>query len=222
MRYSLTLLSLFAEIKRMQNRIYCGAKIIMNNLFSGRCGRIEYLLQILFNTILLSGMAPLVFLFEPFGLIFVIIIYPLLILLFFSSTIKRLHDIDFSGWFSILLFVPFLNLVFILYLLLKSGNPSINKYNTPQPKKTKLKNSQKTGENNVWGNAENGSKKDKKSVRNEDSLAYKAGEGAAGILSKAKSVLPNEKTKKCPFCFELIKEEAVKCRFCHEFLEKGR
>lgn len=139
MRYSLTLLSLFAEIKRMQNRIYCGAKIIMNNLFSGRCGRIEYLLQILFNTILLSGMAPLVFLFEPFGLIFVIIIYPLLILLFFSSTIKRLHDIDFSGWFSILLFVPFLNLVFILYLLLKSGNPSINKYNTPQPKKLNLK-----------------------------------------------------------------------------------
>ena len=34
-----------------------------------------------------------------------------------------------------------------------------------------------------------------------------------------KIVLDREQMKKCPFCHEIIRIEAVKCRFCAEFLD---
>lgn len=35
--------------------------------------------------------------------------------------IKRLHDLDRSGWFSMILFVPIINVIFVGYLVLKQG-----------------------------------------------------------------------------------------------------
>jgi uncharacterized membrane protein YhaH (DUF805 family) len=38
--------------------------------------------------------------------------------------IQRLHDLGKSGWFLLLAFVPLLNIVMMLYLLLSAGKPA--------------------------------------------------------------------------------------------------
>ncbi len=40
-----------------------------------------------------------------------------------SASVRRLHDIGASGWWTILLAVPFLNWAFFLFLLFKKGKP---------------------------------------------------------------------------------------------------
>lgn len=54
------------------------------------------------------------------GLIFFIAIFIL--------TIKRLHDINRSGFYSLLLIIPFVILIMPLYLVAKKGSLGINKY----------------------------------------------------------------------------------------------
>ncbi|MDF1637873.1 DUF805 domain-containing protein [Alcanivorax jadensis] len=47
--------------------------------------------------------------------------------------VRRLHDMDLSGWWSLLSLVPILNLPFHLYLYLGDGSSSMNRYGTPNP-----------------------------------------------------------------------------------------
>ena len=42
--------------------------------------------------------------------------------------IKRLHDLNSSGWLSILVIVPYLNILFLAYLCIKKGEPESNDY----------------------------------------------------------------------------------------------
>jgi uncharacterized membrane protein YhaH (DUF805 family) len=42
--------------------------------------------------------------------------------------IRRLHDIDASGWFSLLVLVPLVNVFLILFLLLKRGTVGANRF----------------------------------------------------------------------------------------------
>ena len=42
--------------------------------------------------------------------------------------IRRLHDLNKSGWFMLLLLVPLINLVFVLYMYLAPGQVGANKY----------------------------------------------------------------------------------------------
>lgn len=56
-----------------------------------------------------------------------------------SYAIKRLHDIGLTGWLSLLNFIPYLNLVFFLILLIKSGQKKKNKYGDIPKKSSFLK-----------------------------------------------------------------------------------
>ncbi len=65
------------------------------------------------------------------GLGFVII---LLLYLYFLTviTVRRLHDMNRSGWFVLLFMLPLLNILLGMYLLLGSGTAGINNYGLPR------------------------------------------------------------------------------------------
>ena len=46
----------------------------------------------------------------------------------FSLYARRLHDLDKTGWFSLLHFVPFLNLILFIYLYFTKGTTGPNQF----------------------------------------------------------------------------------------------
>lgn len=46
----------------------------------------------------------------------------------FVITIRRLHDLNLSGWWSLLSLIPLLNIFFFIYLLCRSGDSFYNTY----------------------------------------------------------------------------------------------
>lgn len=46
---------------------------------------------------------------------------------------RRLHDLNKSGWWMLLLLIPVLNIVFIFYLLFAAGSRGANQYGLPRP-----------------------------------------------------------------------------------------
>lgn len=87
----------------------------MNIIANGRISRKTYLFRAsisLFLTVMVG-----LYLTHP---IFNILIISGL-LYFIIQTIKRLHDINLSGWFTLLMIVPIVNILFGAYVVLKKG-----------------------------------------------------------------------------------------------------
>ncbi|MDT3501577.1 DUF805 domain-containing protein [Stenotrophomonas maltophilia] len=49
-----------------------------------------------------------------------------------AVTVRRLHDIDRSGWWYLLMLVPFVGLI-VLVLMLLPGTPGNNRFGAPVP-----------------------------------------------------------------------------------------
>lgn len=47
--------------------------------------------------------------------------------------VRRLHDMDNSGWWALASLIPAVNLLLMLYLLLGAGSGYVNRYGTPNP-----------------------------------------------------------------------------------------
>tara|TARA_Y100000814_G_C12232995_1_gene368965 strand:+ start:21 stop:407 length:387 start_codon:yes stop_codon:yes gene_type:complete len=103
-------------------------KVIQNNYanFNGRACRKEYwmffLIHMLFLiTWMIIGIindSPLIF-----GIYILITIIPNL-----AVTVRRLHDINKSGWFLLISFIPYLGNFILLIFLIMKGNKSDNIY----------------------------------------------------------------------------------------------
>lgn len=104
----------------------------------------------------------------------------------FAASIKRLHDLNKSGWWSLLSLIPFVNLFLSIYLLFFKGTDGLNKYGPPtngigsSPKNTQSNiqkhNSNATGDasSSTGSNAEYYlGKKTNADVSNDDALYEK-------------------------------------------------
>ena len=85
--------------------------------FSGRATRSEYWWFALLSFIV--GLIP-----------FVQILALLFILPSLAVAVRRMHDIGKSGWFVLLAFLPFINLIFLYFCILES-QPGANKWGEP-------------------------------------------------------------------------------------------
>ncbi|MCD9150348.1 DUF805 domain-containing protein [Psychrobacter sanguinis] len=96
----------------------------------------------MFNLFYLLFVIAISLLIIPFGnsetglnIIFgIIVVYSLgLAIPIWAVTVRRLHDIGLSGWWSLLSFIPYLGTVVLLIMCCMDSKPGSNKYgNNPK------------------------------------------------------------------------------------------
>jgi uncharacterized membrane protein YhaH (DUF805 family) len=99
--------------------------------YDGRTSKAEFLCM---GFICLNGMAifykllPALYPNPTFELISIFLFNICIFFPSLSISVRRLHDLDYSGWFVLIAFIPIVNLILQLFLLFKRGNKDINKY----------------------------------------------------------------------------------------------
>jgi uncharacterized membrane protein YhaH (DUF805 family) len=64
-------------------------------------------------------------------LLYEIFIFLVLINIFLGLSVRRLHDLNISGWFLFVTFIPILGQLLILWLMFKKGTDGVNDYGEP-------------------------------------------------------------------------------------------
>ncbi len=104
---------------------------------NGRIGRLRYLGYMWLGYMLLGvGLAVMLPVLAPSAgngnpILLLTLFYVPMIVWSMIVARRRLHDMEYSGWLSPLLFVPLLNFIFGLILLFKGGTEGKNKYGKP-------------------------------------------------------------------------------------------
>lgn len=109
------------------------------NFFSPSCriGRLRYfahgfLMSLLWYALLIPG-ALLMMVSTTVGVIAIGIAYIAGIVLFCILMIQRLHDLDRSGWWLLLFFVPLANIALAFYIMFWPGSDGSNKFGLHPP-----------------------------------------------------------------------------------------
>ena len=107
-------------------------------VFSGRARRAEYWYFVLFNIIVLIVLSLIDTLLgtttgvSSFGILSGI--YSLAVLIpTLAVTVRRLHDIDRTGWWILINLIPLVGTIVLLVFAVTDGTPGNNKYG-PNPK----------------------------------------------------------------------------------------
>ena len=114
-------------------------KVVRDNYanFNGRASRQEYWMFNLFNFIF-TIVVGFIDVFLSLG--FLSLLYVLAILIpGLAVFVRRLHDVNKSGWWFFIIFIPIIGAIWMLILLCTDGNPGENSYG-PSPKAAPVSN----------------------------------------------------------------------------------
>jgi uncharacterized membrane protein YhaH (DUF805 family) len=108
----------------MNSYIHCMTNFVN---FNDRLGRRGFAIFYLINFLISLGLAFL----EIFGKVGFPIssIYALITLIpVISAFVRRLHDVDKSGWWIFVSFVPIVGIIFMIWASLAKGKPEQNRF----------------------------------------------------------------------------------------------
>lgn len=110
-------------------------KVVRDNYanFSGRARRSEYWYFILFNTIILLVLYVLSMLIGTIGFVLYGVYALATFLPGLAVAVRRLHDINKSGWYYFVALIPIIGGIWLLVLLATEGDRGSNQYG-PDPK----------------------------------------------------------------------------------------
>jgi uncharacterized membrane protein YhaH (DUF805 family) len=98
-------------------------------VFSGRASRSEYWFFMLFQLLLLIGLMIVDGLaFRGSAAVFTTLAWLILLLPGFAVTVRRLHDIDMSGWWILIPFVPLIGGILLLVWTCQRGTQGANRF----------------------------------------------------------------------------------------------
>ncbi len=96
-------------------------------IFSGRAGRKEFWMFVLFNLIISIAASVIDSVMGTWGIIGGI--YALLVLIpALTVAVRRLHDIGKSGWMLLVGFIPIIGAIWLIVLWASEGQPDSNQY----------------------------------------------------------------------------------------------
>lgn len=98
--------------------------------FSGRSNRPEFWWWVLF-TVLVSLAASVIGSSAGVGAGLEGVVALALLCPDLAVTVRRLHDTDRSGWWCLLILVPFIGWVTVLFLCAQQGSPGSNRHGPP-------------------------------------------------------------------------------------------
>lgn len=111
---------------------------------NGRIGRLRYLaygagLGLIFYAVLLIALIPFGGLFGGgssssfLALAVMGVLYIPMLVFSWGFMVRRLNDMNRSGWFSLLMLIPLVNFFVALYLIFGRGTDGVNNYGAPPP-----------------------------------------------------------------------------------------
>jgi len=109
-------------------------------VFSGRARRAEYWYFVLFNIIVAIVLSLIDTLLGTFDILrgvgLLSSLYGLAVLIpTLAVTVRRLHDIDRSGWWIFINLIPLIGFIVLLVFAVTDGTPGSNRYG-PNPKES--------------------------------------------------------------------------------------